>query len=81
MAIQVQNLIFKEIFFKKLQKQTYVGVVIPKTFYTKEKKIPKNLILKYLKFGQLKNRFKKMEVCGNNTNIKKILVRILGLKF
>jgi hypothetical protein len=57
MANQVQNLIFRVIFFKKLLIQNFVKVVIPKTFCTKEKIIPNNLILKYLKFGQLKNKF------------------------
>jgi len=76
MANQVQNLIFKAKFFKKLQKKSFVRIVIPKTFCTKENIIPNNLILKYFKFGQLNNKSKKMEttctqVCGNSTNIKK----------
>ncbi len=52
MVNQVQNLIFKAMFFKKLLKQTFVRVIIPKAFCTKEKIIPNNFILKYLKFGQ-----------------------------
>jgi hypothetical protein len=59
MANQVQNPIFKANVFKKLQKKFFVGVVIPKTFFTKENIIANNLILKYLKFGQLKNKSKK----------------------
>jgi hypothetical protein len=63
---------------KILYKKTFVRVVIPKTILTKEKIFPNNLILKYLKFENLKNKSKKMEitctqVCGNNTNIKKFL--------
>ncbi len=54
MTNQVQNSIFKANVFKKLQKQKILGVAIPKQFFTKENNIPNNLILKYLKFGQLK---------------------------
>jgi hypothetical protein len=49
---------FKGKVFQKIAKKTFVRIVIPKTFCTKENIIPNNFILKYFKFEQLNDKSK-----------------------